>query len=93
MLDKLKKKWNVSGVQLILVLCTFAIGGSLDGYISRRIMTLIPLDKGVLWWVVYIVILTLLWPLCVLLISIFFGQFRFFKNYLARVGRRMKLIK
>ncbi|HEY9176097.1 MAG TPA: DUF6787 family protein [Flavipsychrobacter sp.] len=93
MLDKLKKKWNVSGVQLILILCTFAIGGSLDGYISRRIMTLIPLDKGVLWWVVYIVLLTLLWPLCVLLISVFFGQFRFFKNYLARVGRRMKLIK
>lgn len=93
MLDKLKRKWNVSGVQLILILCTFAIGGSLDGYISRRIMTLIPLDKGVLWWVVYIVLLTLLWPLCVLLISVFFGQFRFFKNYLARVGRRMKLIK
>lgn len=93
MLDKLKKKWNVTGVQLVLILCTFAIGGSLDGYISRRIMTLIPLEKSVLWWVVYIIILTLLWPLCVLLISIFFGQFRFFKNYLARVGRRMKLIK
>lgn len=93
MLEKLKKKWNVTGVQLILILCTFAIGGSMDGYISRRIMTLIPLDKGVLWWVVYIVVLTLLWPFCVLLISIFFGQFRFFKNYLARVARRMKLMK
>ena len=93
MFDKLKKKWNVTGVQLVLILCTFAIGGSMDGFISRRIMTLIPLDKGVLWWVIYIVILTLLWPLCVLLISIFFGQFRFFKNYLARVARRMKLMK
>lgn len=93
MFDKLKKKWNVTGVQLVLILCTFAIGGSMDGYISRRIMTLIPLDKGVLWWVIYIVILTLLWPFCVLLISIFFGQFRFFKNYLARVARRMKLMK
>ena len=93
MFDKLKKKWNVTGVQLVLILCTFAIGGSMDGYISRRIMTLIPLDKGVLWWVIYIVILTLLWPFCVLLISIFFGQFRFFKNYLARVAKRMKLMK
>lgn len=93
MFDKLKKKWNVTGVQLVLILCTFAIGGSMDGYISRRIMTLIPLDKGVLWWVIYIVILTLLWPFCVLLISIFFGQFSFFKNYLARVARRMKLMK
>ncbi len=93
MFDKLKKKWNVTGVQLVLILCTFAIGGSMDGYISRRIMTLIPLEKSVLWWVVYILILTLLWPLCVLVISIFFGQFRFFKNYLARVARRMKLMK
>ena len=93
MFDKLKKKWNVTGVQLVLILCTFAIAGSMDRYISRRIMTLIPLDKGVLWWVIYIVILTLLWPFCVLLISIFFGQFRFFKNYLARVAKRMKLMK
>lgn len=93
MFDKLKKKWNVTGVQLLLILCTFAIGGSMDGFISRRIMTLFPLDKGVLWWVLYIIILTLLWPLCVLVISIFFGQFRFFKGYLARVARRMRLMK
>lgn len=93
MFDKLKKKWNVTGVQLLLILCTFAIGGSMDGYISRRIMTLSSLDKGILWWVLYIIILTLLWPLCVLVISIFFGQFRFFKSYLARVARRMRLIK
>ncbi len=93
MFDKLKKKWNVTGVQLLLILCTFAIGGSMDGFISRRIITLFPLDKGVLWWVVYIVMLTLLWPLCVLVISIFFGQFRFFKSYLVRVARRMRLIK
>lgn len=93
MFDKLKKKWNVSGVQLLLVLCTFAVGGSLDGYISRRIMTLFPLEKGAFWYVIYIVILTLLWPVCVLVVSIFLGQFRFFKNYLTRVARRMKLIK
>lgn len=93
MFDKLKKKWNVTGIQLLLILCTFAIGGSMDGYISRRIMTLFPLDKGILWWVIYILLLTLLWPLCVLAISIFFGQFRFFKNYLTRVARRMKLMK
>ena len=93
MFERLRKKWNVNGLQLLLTLCTFAIGGSMDGFISRRIMTLFPLDKGVLWWVLYIIILTLLWPLCVLVISIFFGQFRFFKGYLVRVARRMRLIK
>lgn len=93
MLEKLKKKWNLNTVQVILVLCTFALGGSMDGYITRKLMALLPLDKNVLWYVIYIIILTILWPLCVLVISIFFGQFRFFWQYLKRVAKRMKLIK
>lgn len=93
MLDKLKNKWNVNGIQLLLILCTFAIGGSLCGYVGRQVMGLLPLDKNVLWYVLYILIVTILWPFSVLLISIFFGQFKFFKNYLARVGRKMKIIK
>lgn len=93
MLDKLKKKWNVNGIQLILILCTFAIGGSLCGYVARKLMYLIPLDKGVLWTVVYILLVTILWPMAVLLVSVFFGQFRFFKHYLVRIGKKMGLIK
>ena len=93
MFDKLKNKWNVNGVRLLLILCTFAIGGSLCGYVGRQIMGLLPLEKGVLWYVLYILIITILWPFSVLLISIFSGQFRFFKNYLTRVARRMRIMK
>lgn len=93
MFDKLKKKWNVGLFQLILILCTFAIGGSLCGYVGRKIMLLLPIDKGVLWFVIYIVLVTLLWPIAVLLVSVFFGQFRFFKTYLNKLAVKIGLKK
>jgi hypothetical protein len=93
MFDKLKNKWKVSGVQLILVLCTFALGGSLCGYAGRKILQSLPLEKGVLWFVLYILLITVLWPVAVLLVSIPLGQFPFFKNYLVRIARRMRMIK
>lgn len=93
MFDKLKKKWNVGLFQLILILCTFAIGGSLCGYVGRKIMLLLPIDKGVLWFIIYIVLITLLWPIAVLLVSVFFGQFRFFKTYLNKLAVKIGLKK
>lgn len=89
MFDGLKNKWKVGGLQLLLILCTFALGGSLCGYAGRKILSLFPLEKGVLWFIIYIVLITILWPVCVLLISIPFGQFPFFKNYLQRIWKRM----
>lgn len=93
MFEGLQKKWKVGGLQLFLILCTFAIGGSLTGLVGRRIMNFFPIEKGVAWVVVYIILVTLLWPVAVLLVSVFFGQFRFFVNYLKKIGRRMGLIK
>ncbi|MFN4315444.1 MAG: DUF6787 family protein [Chitinophagaceae bacterium] len=89
MLNRLQQKWKVGGWQLFLILCTFAIGGSLTGLVGKKIMGLLNIEKGVLWIVLYILIVTLLWPLSVLVVSIFFGQFRFFSNYLKKIGRRM----
>lgn len=78
-------------MQVLLILCTFAIGGSLTGYAGRRLMPLFSLDSDWSWIIVYIILVTLLWPLSVLLVSIPFGQFRFFTHYLGRMGRRMGL--
>lgn len=89
MLDGLKNKWKVGGLQLLLIICTFALGGSLCGYAGRKILSLFPLEKGVLWFVIYILLITILWPVCVLIISIPLGQFSFFKNYLQRIWKRM----
>ena len=89
MLQRLQQKWKVNGLQLVLIICTFAIGGSLTGFAGRKLMNFIDVEQGWLWVIIYIIIITLLWPVSVLLVSIFFGQYLFFKKYLEKIGRRM----
>lgn len=89
MLNRLQKKWGVGPGRLVLILCTFAIGGSLCGWTGRKLMELSGLEKNVIWWVVYLLLITLLWPMAVLLVSVITGQFRFFTAYLRKVARRM----
>ncbi len=89
MFSKLQQRWKVNGLQLFLILCTFGIGGSLCGYLARRILVSTGLEKDGLWVVLYVFVMTLTWPLCVLLVSIPFGQYSFFKNYLTKVWTRM----
>ena len=88
MLKKLQQKWKVSQIDLLLILITFAVGGSLCGLAGRKIMSLTCIEKGLLWVVVYIISITIIWPVCVLLVSLFTGQFTFFKKYLIKVARR-----
>ena len=89
MFERLQKKWKVNGLQLVLILCTFALGGSLTGYVGRRLMQYLPIELNWLWVAVYIVVITLIWPLAVLLVSIPFGQYRFFTAYLRKMGDRV----
>lgn len=90
MFERLKNKWKVGTLDLVLILCTFAIGGSLTGYLARTLLN--PLElSGVLFLIVYLIILTLLWPIMVVVVSIPLGQFRFFRNYLFKIARRFGL--
>jgi len=89
MFSKLKNKWGVSGIRLFLILCTFAIGGSASGRIAHKLLDLMNIDPFVLKAVVYLLLVTVFWPLSVLLVSIPFGQFNFFRKYLAKLGRKM----
>ncbi len=89
MLQKLQSKWKVSGGRLLLILITFALGGSLCGYAGRRLLLLSGMEKGFLWVILYVILITFLWPLCVLVISIPLGQFSFFKKYIRRLFLRI----
>src|SRR5688500_3727259 len=93
MFQRLQKKWKVNGLQLALILCTFAIGGSLTGFTGRKLMGLIPFEQNWIWIIIYILIVTILWPFAVLLVSIPFGQYRFFTGYLKKMGRRMGVLR
>ena len=89
MLQKLQQRWKVTGFNLVMIICTFAIGGSLCGYAGRKILGLPSIEKSFLWLPCYILLISLRWLLCVLLISIPLGQFSFFKNYLQKVWTRI----
>jgi len=88
MFHKLQQKWKVNGVNLLLILITFAIGGSLCGILGRKILGWINVDKGAAWIILYIIIMTLIWPTCVLFVSIFTGQLGFFKKYISKILKR-----
>lgn len=88
MLKKLQDKWKVNGKNVLLILVTFAAGGSLCGIAGKKIMNFTGLEKGFLWLVTYVIILTIIWPICVLLISFPLGQFNFFINYIGKIVKR-----
>ena len=93
MFERLQKKWKVKGLQLALILCTFAIGGSATGFAGKKIMNVLAIQQDWLWGVIYILLVTLIWPLAVLIVSILFGQFPFFIKYIRKIGVKMGLMK
>ena len=89
MFGRLQKKWGVGPGRMLLIFCTFAIGGSACAWMARKLMDLLSVESNGWGILLYVLLVTVLWPFTVLLISVFFGQFRFFTAYLGRMGRRM----
>src|SRR5687767_11769447 len=80
--ERLKKKWKVSGTQLVLILCVFAITGTTTAYITRMITSWMDLQSSqAMYWIMKLVILIFGYQVLILLFSIPFGQFAFFWNY------------
>jgi hypothetical protein len=92
MFEGLQKKWKVSGGRLILIIFTFAIGGSATGFVAKKIMNALSVSQDWLWAVIYILLITLIWPLAVLIISIPLGQFSFFSRYIRKIGSKMGIV-
>ena len=90
MFVKLKQKWQVGWLQFVLIFCTFALGDSSCAKLGSWLLSYMLTEKSVLYWIIYVPLVTLLWPICVLLISIPLGQFKFFSNYLKRIWSKIK---
>ena len=88
-IQSLQEKWKVRGSQFWLIMLTFALGGSLSGRLCSFLLNLVFLEKNWAFWLVYPLFLTILWPFSVIFVSLFTGQFAFFKGYLSRVGSRL----
>ena len=96
MLNKLQQKWKVTGPQLILILCTFAVTGSLTAYISRSITSWVGFDEStaMAWKILLrLSILVFGYQVIILIVSFFFGQFNFFWNYEKKILKRMGVLK
>lgn len=96
MLNKLQQKWKVTGPQLILILCTFAVTGSLTAFISRSITSWVGFDEStaMAWKILLrLSILVFGYQFIILIVSFFFGQFNFFWNYEKKILKRMGILK
>ena len=93
MFDSLQQKWKVGPFQIVLIITCFALGGSLTGYSAKKIMDALSVEKDWLWTITYILFVTLIWPLAVLVVSFFFGQFKFFKGYVTRLGQKVGVVR
>jgi formyltetrahydrofolate-dependent phosphoribosylglycinamide formyltransferase len=89
MFDGLKKKWKVGGLQFFLIICSFAIGGSLTGFLGKKIMNLTGIAHDWQWSIIYLLVILLMWPAVVIAISFPFGQFHFFTRYVGRIFSRI----
>jgi formyltetrahydrofolate-dependent phosphoribosylglycinamide formyltransferase len=88
MFERLQKKWKVSPGRLLLILIVFALGGSATGYVGKRLMGFMNIESAWLYIPIYIIVVTIIWPMMVLLVSIPFGQFAFFRSYIIKLGKR-----
>ena len=88
-ISKLQVKWGLGPVQFWLVILTFALGGSISGRLSTKLLDLMILERNWAFWLIYPLFLTILWPFSVIFVSFFTGQFSFFRGYLSRVGAKL----
>jgi formyltetrahydrofolate-dependent phosphoribosylglycinamide formyltransferase len=93
MFERLQQKWKVGPFQIVLIIICFALGGSLTGYAAKKIMDLLSVENDWLWTIVYILLVTIIWPLAVLIVSAFFGQFKFFVGYVTRLGQKIGVLR
>lgn len=93
MFQQLKRKWNVNGTQLFLILCVFAITGTTTAWLTRQVTYWLQLEASSFWfWALKIAILLFGYQVLILLFAIPFGQFNFFWKYEKKILKRMKLM-
>jgi hypothetical protein len=84
MFNQLRKKWNVSWPQFILIFCTFAVGGTITGKITSILLNKWYVEPGFFKMLLYIFVATPIWMIVIVITSIPFGQFSFFYKYVTK---------
>ncbi|MEO6135961.1 MAG: DUF6787 family protein, partial [Ginsengibacter sp.] len=94
MLKKLKQHWAVSTNELILILCTFAVTGTLTAWLSKKVTEWLSIDPyGFAWWAAKIIVLIFGYQVIILIVGFCFGMFSFFWRYEKKILSRFGVIK
>ena len=98
MIKYLKDKWNLkSNFQLVIILIVFAITGSGSLFISKPLMEFLSISSEnmdiYLYWILRIIIVTVVYQFVLLLVAFVFGQFNWFWNFEKKILKKMGLIK
>ena len=85
-MNKLKERWQIkSNFQLAVIFVVFAINGSLSAKIGQLLMNFFGLDKEnlnlVVYYFIFIIIVTLIYPFLIIANGFIFGQFEFFFRF------------
>jgi formyltetrahydrofolate-dependent phosphoribosylglycinamide formyltransferase len=94
MLNRLKKHWAVDNKQLFLILCTFAITGTLTAWLTKKVAEWLSFDDYCFaWWISKIVVLIFGYQVIILIVGFSLGMFPFFWKYEKKILTRFGLLK
>ena len=95
MMEKLKKRWGISSnFQIIKIFIVFGITGSTAAWISDPICDTFGITTEnlnvFLYWILRIILITVVYKFILVFVAFIFGEFAFFwnfiKKFLARLG-------
>ncbi len=96
MMRKLKERWQIkSNFQLAVIFVVFAINGSLSAKVGQLLLNLFGLNKEnlnlIFYYLIFIVIVTLIYPFLLIANGFIFGQFEFFFRFSRRILKHLGL--
>lgn len=88
---RLERRWNVSRVQVFIILLVFACTGFTVMFLKRPIVGLFTEDgeRSVLFSIIYYILILPVYNLILLIYGFVFGQFRFFWEFEKRFFKRI----
>ena len=89
MIDKLKKRWGISSnFQILKIFIVFGITGSTAAWISEPLCSIFGITTEnlniIIYWLVRIVLITIVYQFILLFAAFLFGEFKFFYKFVRK---------
>ena len=81
------EKKKPGGLDYVIILIVFAVTGSSAAWIGKLIMPYTGLEKGWMYWLSYILIITPIYQILLLGYAFLFGKFSYFWDKQKKLGR------